>query len=91
MAAPSREDFERWRDDYVTQWIFRALRQGATDQREQWSASSWDSGATNPANDTRTMNLLRELRTRADAYSAMEQASYEAFCEMNGDDLNDKS
>ena len=90
LTAPSREDFDRWREDFVTGWVFAALRKGAADQQEQWHNASWVSGAANPANDVKTMSLLRELRTRADAYQAMEEASYEAFCEMNGDDPNDE-
>jgi hypothetical protein len=86
MPAPSREDFIRWRDDYVTRWVFKALSTAADDQQKAWMDASWTQGASNPANDTKTMNMLRELRTRADAYLSMEQASYEAVCEMNGEE-----
>jgi hypothetical protein len=74
----SRDDFARWRDDPVTRWVFKALASDADAQREAWTKHSWDNGHANPA-------TLLELRTRADAYRAMEEVSYAGLCEALGE------
>lgn len=75
---PSRDDFARWRDDPVTRWVMQAHRTLAEDQQREWMGISWGNGSANEA-------ALRELRTRADAYLALPDGTYEAFCETNGD------
>src|SRR5690349_7175053 len=76
-TAPSREAFEAWRDHPVTQFVFAALRRAAAEQRAAWTETSWISGEADK-------NLLSELRTRADAYTSLEEADYEGFCEWAG-------
>lgn len=73
---PSAEEFTRWRDDRVTQWIFRAILSGAEANKAAWVQASWDNGAASPA-------LLQELRTRADAYMALIETPYDGWCELN--------
>ena len=46
-------------------------------QKAEWMAQSWDRGACNPAE-------LAELRTRADAYEALQMTDYGAYCALNG-------
>ena len=78
-AAPSREEFAAWRDHPVTLFVFAALNEAQRAQREHWDAASWSDGIA-------SQELLNELRVRADAYAAMEQGDYEAYCEWAGVD-----
>jgi len=71
--APSREEFARWRDDDVTQFVFAALKRNSEECREQWVQSSWEGGLCDP-------EQLIALRERSDALEGF-TASYEAFCE----------
>lgn len=75
----TNEDFARWRDDAVTQWVFRAIAVVADENKETWLQASWINGNANP-------ELLSELRTRADAYRALIDTSYEGLCETNGEE-----
>jgi hypothetical protein len=77
--APSREDFDRWRDDPISLFVFAALRNAAAEQKEAWSDLSWHGGNADAL-------ALREFRTRADAYEGMELADYEGICEWAGVD-----
>ena len=76
-AAPSREDFDAWRDHHVTQFVFAALANAAAEQRKAWTETSWEGGEADK-------NLLLELRVRADAYNSMQEGAYEGFCEWAG-------
>lgn len=73
------EEFARWRDDRVTQWVFRSFATIAEENKAEWLKASWEQGVSNPV-------LLMELRTRADAYNAVSETSYEGHCETNGDE-----
>lgn len=55
------------------------LRESATLHEEEWRKVSWEGGEADP-------RLLIELRTRSDAYLAIEEATYEGFCERAGID-----
>lgn len=79
---PSRDDFARWRDDHVTRWVFRGLEAEAANQKAEWDGISWGNGKANQA-------ALDELRTRADAYRAMAETTYEGFCEVLGETPSD--
>lgn len=81
--TPSREDFARWRDDPVTRWVLKALEADAEAQKAAWMSHSWDNGHANP-------QTLLEFRTRADAYRAMREADYAAYCEALGDTPRDE-
>jgi len=74
--APSREEFEAWRDDDVTKFVMAALLRNADECREEWLRKSWNSGSA----DQLTLTGLRE---RADALLGF-TADYEAFCETLG-------
>jgi len=75
--APSREEFAAWRADPATLFAFAALEAAAEAQKAVWDTESWGRCQANPL-------LLMELRTRADAYRAMQEADYEGFCEWLG-------
>jgi hypothetical protein len=78
---PHSEDFARWREDRVTQWVFAALSAMSDANRASWIEASWENGIANE-------RVLTELRTRADAYRAMFETDYAAFCDANGDEPN---
>lgn len=80
---PSREDFIRWRDDMVTQWVMKAHAQIAEDAKEQWLSASWGMGQANPL-------LLKELRVMADTYEAILSTGYEAYCNTLGEQPRDE-
>lgn len=71
--APSREEFARWREDLVTQFVMAALRRNADECKEAWLAESWEAGNAN-------QRVLDAYRERSDALLGF-TAEYEAFCE----------
>jgi hypothetical protein len=75
-AAPSRDEFEAWRDDDVTKFVMAALLHNANECREEWLRLSWEGGDA----DQRKLDGLRE---RSDALLGF-TADYEAFCETLG-------
>lgn len=86
--APTQEEWEAWKDHPISQWVFKALREGAQAQRQAWTDLSWGptlAGQTPRPDPSLSLDLL-VLKTRADAYLAPEQTPYEALCEMNGDE-----
>lgn len=64
------EDWEAWRGNPVTQWVMKALHTASEAQKAAWLAASWDKGDCSPL-------ALVELKTRADAYSALSEVSRE--------------
>ena len=81
-TAPTREDFDAWRDHHVTQFVFAAYRNLQRDCEASWLSQSWEGGTA----DQRTLDGLRE---RADAYADLENSDYDAFCEAAGVEPND--
>jgi len=77
------EAFEAWRDHPVTQWVFAACRQAAQDNKDLWVSKSWDAGLTD---ETGLAEALIELRTRADAYLALADTTFEGWQESNGEE-----
>jgi hypothetical protein len=67
-----REDFARWRDDPMTRMVMDALGKAEAEQKHQWDKASWE-GAVSRAPELERM--LLELRTRADAYRALQDMS----------------
>jgi hypothetical protein len=72
------EDFQRWHDNPVSQWVFAAAEKAALAQSEAWMADSWGRGESDPVK-------LTELRTRADAYRALFETPFERWAELHGD------
>lgn len=56
----------------------RGLEAEAVNQEAAWRDASWVNGMANP-------NLLKELRTRADAYRALAELNYDGVCEALGE------
>lgn len=81
--TPSREDFDRWLDNSVSRWVMRALTAAAEANKAAWIEASWGGGGC-------SKELLAELRTRADAYRALPETTYEGFCDMLGEQPNDE-
>jgi len=77
LNSPTLEDFQAWQDNPVTKWVFQALRSVASMQEAAWHRQSWEQGLSNPAH-------LQELRTRADAYVAVTETSYDRLLQLNG-------
>lgn len=73
FLAPSRDEFEAWRDDPVTCFVMAALLRNADECRDEWLRLSWEIGEA----DQRKLDALRE---RSDALLGF-TADYEAFCE----------
>ena len=73
VHVPTSEEFDAWRAEPVTQFVFAALRAAQDAQRDQWQAASWVRGEADEL-------LLTELRTRADAYAGLEETDYDGFC-----------
>lgn len=74
---PSKEEWEAWSEAPLTRWVLAALASFADQQKAQWDLMSWEQGRSDPL-------VLCELRTRADAYRAIGEASYERLCELHG-------
>ena len=75
----SRDDFEAWKANPMTEWVMAALQTAAEAQRLKWAHLTWEQGS--PPDP---MTLL-ELRTRADSYRALSETTFEGWCEINGD------
>jgi hypothetical protein len=72
----SEEEFLLWKEHPITRWVLTAANRAAALQREAWIAKSWEQGEASPL-------ALSELRTRADAYSALDETTYEGWRAMH--------
>lgn len=70
------EDFQTWLENPVTQWVFNSCRKAAELNRNHWNRESWG-GNVDP-------QLRLECATRADAYLALVETTYERWAEFNG-------
>jgi hypothetical protein len=73
------EEFQAWREHPATQWVLRAAEKAADLQQIAWNDASWGRGEADPL-------MLTELRTRADAYRALGETSYEDWCSVLGEE-----
>lgn len=72
----SEDEFLLWREHPVTQWVLAAVVAGAEAQRAEWHRLSWEAGQADPL-------TLIELRTRADAYMALDETTYAQWRALN--------
>lgn len=72
------EEFEAWRDNPITQWVRAAFKRLAEENKAAWVETSWERGAAGPAE-------LIELKTRADAYMAMSEMTFEDLQVTHGE------
>jgi hypothetical protein len=80
MSEITREEFEAWRQNAVTEAVFDTLRQNIDDARQQWLAGSWDTG-------TADQRLLDDLRGGASFARTVLDMTYE---DLVGADDQDK-
>ena len=76
MTPPSAEEFAAWRENPITQWVLRGCELAAEENRRDWQDKTWASGIADP------LHLL-ETRTRADAYRALHDTTYEGWVETH--------
>ena len=69
MIRIAKEQFDAWKENPVTEEVFRALQAMAETSKEEWVAASWGQGIAD-------LNMLRELRARADAAQDMIDIEY---------------
>jgi hypothetical protein len=81
LAQPTREDWQMWVENPVSQWVFQALQTAAEAQRTAWVNQTWGPDLSGEPGRPDPMHLL-ELKTRADAYVAMAEAPYDKLCEL---------
>lgn len=65
----SQEDFEQWRDNPVTLWVFGLLQDIGEKAKHEWLSASWGSGRVDPV-------LLADLKARADTIKQLTEAEY---------------
>jgi hypothetical protein len=65
----TEDDFLTWREHPVTKWVFDAIERGVEAQKSAWIDASWEAGKADP-------EMLIELRTRADAYRALNETTF---------------
>ena len=76
----TKEDFDSWRDNIVTEEVFRAFDHLAEMAKEQWLAKSWVKGECDPI-------VLAYLRARAQVVEDFRTMKFEDIEEW----LNDES
>jgi hypothetical protein len=47
--TPTRDEFDRWRADFVTQWVMEAHRRAADANKASWIEASWETGKVSEA------------------------------------------
>lgn len=67
-----RDEFETWLKEPVTQYIFKAVRKAAEQEKAEWLRQSWEGGEANPVS-------LCELRSRAMALTELCDNDFETW------------
>lgn len=75
----TKEDFESWRDNIVTEEVFRAFDRLGERAKQTWLAASWGKGNCDPV-------LLADLRARAEVVEDFRKLSYETLEEALDDE-----
>lgn len=75
----TKEDFESWRDNIVTEEVFRAFDRLGERAKQTWLAASWGKGRCDPV-------LLADLRARAEVVEDFRKLSYETLEEALDDE-----
>lgn len=66
----TREEFESWRANPVTEAVFAALAQLAEEAKRKWLTLSWEGGQADPL-------VLADLRARAEIISDVRDVTFE--------------
>jgi hypothetical protein len=69
-VSPSRDEFEIWRDNPITQWVLEGFRRAGDLQPADWLRSSWGDGEPD-------RNFLIRKRAMAAVYSDVVNVSHE--------------
>jgi hypothetical protein len=69
------EEYAAWRADPVTEWVTKHLSASGDAQLDAWVRLSWGGGECDPIK-------LRELQTRADAYHAMADLTFDDLAKL---------
>lgn len=75
----TKEDFDLWRDNIVTEEVFRAFDKLVQRAKDQWLAASWGAGIVDPV-------LLADLRARAEVVDDFRKIDFEDMEEWLGDE-----
>lgn len=75
----SKEDFELWRDNIVTEEVFRAFDRLGERAKLTWLSASWGKGNCDPV-------LLADLRARAEVVEDFRKMSFETLEEALEDE-----
>lgn len=75
----TKEDFEQWRDNIVTETVFKAFDKLGDRAKRQWFAASWGKGQCDPV-------LLADLRARAEVVEDFRNLTFETLEEALSDD-----
>lgn len=75
----TKEDFEAWRDNIVTEEVFRAFEHLADLAQQKWLAMSWGKGQCDPL-------VLADLRARAQVVEDFRTLRFEDIEEWLKDD-----
>jgi uncharacterized phage-associated protein len=75
----TKEDFESWRDNPVTEEVFRAFDWLGEKAKQQWLAMSWDKGNCDPV-------LLADLRARAQVVEDFRKIEFTSLEEWLSDE-----
>ena len=78
---PTRDDFEIWQVNPVTEYVMRALRLVAQEAKDDWQSSAW-AGQLDPAYHARTQG-------RVTAYEAILNMTFDGVQSLNGDGTED--
>lgn len=77
MTTPSRDEFEAWRANPVTQFVLAGVKNVADAQAADWFEKAWGGGDLS--------ELLRErLRTRAESFTELANITIEDAYGANG-------
>lgn len=73
----SKEDFDAWRDNHVTEEVLRACSIMHDTVKDVWLQASWGAGKSDPL-------LLAELRAKAHVWQDVMNLSFETLEEALG-------
>lgn len=74
------EEFDAWRREPVTKFIFAAIAKAVEQEKAEWLRLSWDGGEADPLR-------LAELRTRADALNELIDNDFDTWINWSNADV----
>lgn len=79
----TKEDFDAWRGNHVTEEVFRAFDRLGERAKQDWLAKSWGQGQCDPV-------LLADLKARAEVVEDFRTIQFEDIEEWLNDDKDGK-